>query len=49
VRHAIPHLTNNTAERRAFNWHPLRRRRARKGEAVSANKGSTLESQGIKA
>ena len=44
VRHAMPHLTRNTAERRAYCGHPLRR--DKNGEAMSVNKGSTLESQG---
>jgi hypothetical protein len=47
VRHALPHLTRNAAERRSYNRHPLGETNE-KGEAMSANNGSTLESQGIK-
>ena len=34
VRHALPHLTGNAAERRAYNRHPLRETNE-KGEADS--------------
>jgi len=44
MRHAMPHLTRNTAERRAYCGHLLRA--DKNDEAMNANKGSTLESQG---